>query len=238
MPAAGPLIWPTARVPSSTRSTCWLTSGRHPRRTPGSPPAACSRPGSGCSCWPARGGWDSGDAGSRGWSFPSAGSWWCGCSSPSRPSRSGCPGSSWPSTGSSARPGQRSAGWLAVATASSSWAGTSRRAPTSCSRAEPMRPGGGSPPRVRGLRAGGVWPSPGRPGPCLGIGLAAVQILPLAAYLSRSPVWGDRSRESPPCWAVRPPARARCRLHGVAVRLREPAPRDIPTWRGPSASTT
>jgi hypothetical protein len=42
-------------------------------------------------------------------------------------------------------------------------------------------------------------------GTFLGIGLAAVQVIPLAAYLSRSPVWGDRRRESPPWWAmVRP----------------------------------
>ncbi len=42
-------------------------------------------------------------------------------------------------------------------------------------------------------------------GTLLGIGLAAVQVIPLAAYLSRSPVWGDRRRESPPWWImVRP----------------------------------
>lgn len=39
----------------------------------------------------------------------------------------------------------------------------------------------------------------------LGIGLAAVQILPLGAYLSRSPVWGDRRRENPPWWAIARP---------------------------------
>jgi hypothetical protein len=42
-------------------------------------------------------------------------------------------------------------------------------------------------------------------GTCLGVGLAAAQIIPLAAYLSRSPVWGDRRRESPPWWAIVPP---------------------------------
>jgi hypothetical protein len=42
-------------------------------------------------------------------------------------------------------------------------------------------------------------------GTLLGIGLAAVQVLPLAAYLSRSPVWGDRRRENPPWWAIARP---------------------------------
>ena len=36
-----------------------------------------------------------------------------------------------------------------------------------------------------------------RPGTVLGVALAAVQIVPLAVYLSRSPVWGDRRRETP-----------------------------------------
>jgi hypothetical protein len=39
----------------------------------------------------------------------------------------------------------------------------------------------------------------------LGIGLAAIQIIPLAVYLSRSPVWGDRRRETPPWWALARP---------------------------------
>ncbi len=42
-------------------------------------------------------------------------------------------------------------------------------------------------------------------GTLLGIGLAAVQIMPLAAYLSRSPTWGDRRRESPPWWVIARP---------------------------------
>lgn len=39
----------------------------------------------------------------------------------------------------------------------------------------------------------------------LGIGVAAVQVIPLAAYLSRSPVWGDRHRETPPWWSFARP---------------------------------
>jgi hypothetical protein len=46
-----------------------------------------------------------------------------------------------------------------------------------------------------------VWAA----GTGLGLGLAAVQIVPLAAYLSRSPVWGDRRRENPPWWSIVPP---------------------------------
>ncbi len=42
-------------------------------------------------------------------------------------------------------------------------------------------------------------------GTLLGLGLAAVQVLPLAAYLARSPVWGDRRRENPPWWAIARP---------------------------------
>lgn len=39
----------------------------------------------------------------------------------------------------------------------------------------------------------------------LGIGMAAVQVVPLAAYLARSPVWGDRHRENPPWWSCARP---------------------------------
>jgi hypothetical protein len=41
----------------------------------------------------------------------------------------------------------------------------------------------------------------------LGIGIAAIQVLPLGVYLTRSPVWGDRARERRPVGAlVRPRA--------------------------------
>ena len=36
----------------------------------------------------------------------------------------------------------------------------------------------------------------------LGIGLAAVEVVPLAAYLARSPVWGDRDQERVEPWRV------------------------------------
>ncbi len=39
----------------------------------------------------------------------------------------------------------------------------------------------------------------------LGIAMAAVQVLPLAAYLAKSPVWGDREREKAAWWTVVPP---------------------------------
>ncbi|WP_165071742.1 YfhO family protein [Paludisphaera rhizosphaerae] len=37
-------------------------------------------------------------------------------------------------------------------------------------------------------------------GVALGIGIAAVQIVPLADYLGKSPVWAERHREHPPWW--------------------------------------
>jgi hypothetical protein len=36
----------------------------------------------------------------------------------------------------------------------------------------------------------------------LGIALAAIEVLPLGAYLTRSPVWGDRLAEREPFWAI------------------------------------
>ena len=191
---------------------------------PGSRPGACSPPGWGCSCWRGRGAWDSGADGSPGWSIPSAASSSSGCSFPSRPSRSGCPGSSWPSTGSSASPDSRSAGVLAVATTLVVLGGHIQTS------AHVLLAGGlyaawrwigrrvGEFDRRRVLAGLDGW------GPCWGSALAAVQILPLAAYLSRSPVWGERRREAPAWWTVVRPRVPRCRLHGVALCLREPAP--------------
>ena len=93
-------------------------------------------------------------------------------------------------------PGPRSAGVLAIVDgAGRSSADTSRPAPMSCWRAGSTPSGGwigrrlGDFDRRRVLLA---WAA----GTGLGIGLAAVQILPLAVYLSRSPVWGDRQRET------------------------------------------
>lgn len=42
-------------------------------------------------------------------------------------------------------------------------------------------------------------------GTALGLGLAAVQVIPLAVYLSRSPVWGERRREAVPWWSIARP---------------------------------
>ncbi len=39
----------------------------------------------------------------------------------------------------------------------------------------------------------------------LGLGVAAVQILPLGFYLAKSPVWGDRLREQTPWWTIARP---------------------------------
>ncbi|WP_435019005.1 hypothetical protein TA3x_000998 [Tundrisphaera sp. TA3] len=59
----------------------------------------------------------------------------------------------------------------------------------------------------RAFRPGGSW-RPARwwvVGVALGIGIAAVEIVPLGAYLARSPVWGDRDRERVPAWALARP---------------------------------
>jgi hypothetical protein len=39
----------------------------------------------------------------------------------------------------------------------------------------------------------------------LGLAVSAVQILPLASYLAKSPVWGDRLREQAPWWMIARP---------------------------------
>jgi hypothetical protein len=68
--------------------------------------------------------------------------------------------------------------------------------------------GGGTVPCRRGLLAWGM-------GIALGLMLAAAQIVPLAAYLARSPVWGDRQREAKAWWV---PARPRL-LDAVCTAL-------------------
>jgi hypothetical protein len=50
-------------------------------------------------------------------------------------------------------------------------------------------------------RVGLAWAA----GTMLGIALAAVQIVPLAAYLAKSPVWGNRERDKAAWWTVVPP---------------------------------
>jgi len=42
-------------------------------------------------------------------------------------------------------------------------------------------------------------------GTCLGLAVSAAQILPLGFYLAKSPVWGQRQRESPPPWVIARP---------------------------------
>ena len=53
--------------------------------------------------------------------------------------------------------------------------------------------------------AGRVWPVRWTLGVILGVGLSAVEIVPLASYLARSPVWADRAADRPPLLAVSPP---------------------------------
>ena len=61
-------------------------------------------------------------------------------------------------------------------------------------------------------------------GTCLGLGLSAVQILPLGFYLAKSPVWSDRQRERPAVVDDRSAPAARRGLHGGSLCLRKPAP--------------
>ena len=42
-------------------------------------------------------------------------------------------------------------------------------------------------------------------GICLGVGLAAIEVVPLGVYLTKSPVWGDRDRERLPAWSFTSP---------------------------------
>ncbi|MBX6311428.1 MAG: hypothetical protein IRY99_00665 [Isosphaeraceae bacterium] len=62
-------------------------------------------------------------------------------------------------------------------------------------RREPSRSGGE---RVRPILG---WAA----GMTLGAALAAIEIIPLGVYLSRSPVWADRATERPPFWALSRP---------------------------------
>jgi hypothetical protein len=55
--------------------------------------------------------------------------------------------------------------------------------------------------RSRGIAMRRVWLA-GMAGIVLGLAMAAVQILPQAAYLAKSSVWGDRQRELSPWWSV------------------------------------
>ena len=125
------------------------------------------------------------------------------------------------------RAGARWRGW-------SCWAGTSRPAPTSCSRRPRTWSGGsvraGSPAERRASGRGqawagrrGRWDAPGR-------GVAASRWSRWRVYLARSPVWGDRaaSVEPPGCWNVLgcwTPSARRCLMPSGA------SGGGIPTWR-------
>ena len=205
MPVAGRLISPTARVRSSTRSTCWPTSGPTPerlrldRRRP-----AVGPPGWGCSCWRGRG--DSGF-----W-----GRWFAGLVYPF------CgflvvwllfPGHGRRDLDALALPGDRS-GVPGSGTANGRMAGLAVVGLVIL--------GGHIQTSAHVLLAGGLYAPgdglarvgearPARDGPrfawtcrdaCSASALAAVQIVPLAVYLARSPVWGDRQRERPPWWTI------------------------------------
>jgi hypothetical protein len=50
-------------------------------------------------------------------------------------------------------------------------------------------------------RGGVYWGA----GIVLGLGIAAVQIVPLGVYLTKSPVWSERRREHPPWWVLTRP---------------------------------
>ena len=120
---------------------------------------------------------------------------------------------------------------------SSSWADTSRRAPMSCWQAGCTAPGDGWTGRAATQSRGGRR-SPGRLGTCLGLAMAAVQILPLAVYLAKSPVWGDRQREGAAVVDGRPAAIARRGLHGGSLTPTGVSAGASPTWRGRWACTT
>ena len=42
-------------------------------------------------------------------------------------------------------------------------------------------------------------------GVCLGVAVAAIEVVPLGVYLTKSPVWGDRDRERLPVWSCPTP---------------------------------
>ena len=53
--------------------------------------------------------------------------------------------------------------------------------------------------------AGRVWPVRWTLGVILGVGLSAVEVVPLASYLARSPVWADRAADRMPLLAISTP---------------------------------
>ena len=98
------------------------------------------------------------------------------------------------------RPGARRVGWLAVAVGGSLLGGhvqTSAHVLLAALAYSAWRGWrGGS--RVRGAIAWSL-------GLTLGVGIAAVEVVPLGFYLTKSPVWGDRERERTPPWEISRP---------------------------------
>ena len=74
-----------------------------------------------------------------------------------------------------------------------------------------------------------VWAA----GIALGLVVGAVQIIPLGCYLAKSPVWGDRQRETKAWWALSRPRLLGRRLHGVSLHVWQPATRPSQPGTGP-----
>ncbi len=131
-------------------------------------------------------------------------------------------------------------GRLAGASSSpwSSWADTSRRALTCCWRAACIALGRGcwraTRRRRRAAQACICWTL----GICLGLGLSAVQILPLAFYLAKSPVWSDRQRRTTGVVGDSIGRGCSTRFARRSLMLMGASAADTPIWRGPWACTT
>jgi hypothetical protein len=101
-------------------------------------------------------------------------------------------------------PGPRSAGVLAIVTALVVLGGhiqTSAHVLLAVGLYSVWRTWSGRGDGLATRRIGLAWAA----GIGLGIAMAAVQILPQAAYLAKSPVWGERQREKAAWWTVVPP---------------------------------
>ena len=230
---AGRLTWPTDRARCSTRSRSSPTSAPSRRPWRGWPPRGSGWPGWACSCW--RPWW-----GFRGW-----GRWFAGLVYPF------CgflivwllyPGHSRGHLASLADPRERSCPAAAGseggrAAGPRGGAGDPGR-PHPDERPRPSGVGssshsGGSSPRPRCPAAsGGTGYWAGASGIAIGLLLGAVQILPLGSYLAKSPVWGDRRLETRPWYEAVASAIARRRMHGLALRVRQPAARPSQPGQG------
>ncbi len=101
-------------------------------------------------------------------------------------------------------PGMRASAWLALCTGAVLVAGhiqTSAHVLLAAGGLAAWRIGLG-PGSARQRRLGSLaWVA----GIALGLGIAAVQIVPLGVYLTKSPVWSERHREHPPWWQMTRP---------------------------------